>query len=74
MTPTNPPQYSIDDVIFNIEDYVGGNIEGIDKIDRMGFTVFLRRQLEAVIYTQVLELIDTGTFIEPITLKEHKLV
>lgn len=36
-----------DNVIFNIEDYVGGNIEGIDQVDHMGFTVFLRQQLEA---------------------------
>ena len=40
---------TIDDVIFDIEDYVGGNIEGIEKIDRMGFTVFLRRQLKALV-------------------------
>ena len=36
-----------DNVIFNIEDYVGGNIEGVEQIDRMGFTVFLRNQLES---------------------------
>lgn len=36
----------VDDVIFNIEDYIGGNIEGVERVDRMGLTVFLRRQLE----------------------------
>lgn len=44
---------SIDDAIFDIEDYVGGNIEGITKIDRMGFTVFLRKQLTALISSEV---------------------
>lgn len=41
-------ELTIDDVIFNIEDYVGGNIEGNQVgIDRMAFTVFLRSQLES---------------------------
>ena len=36
----------IDDYIFEIEDYIGGNIEGVEKIDRMGLTVFLRKTLK----------------------------
>ena len=53
--PINTPKpdtlgnVSIDDYIFRIEDYVGGNIEGVETIDRMGFTVFLRRILEEVL-------------------------
>jgi len=39
---------TIDDQIFAIEDYVGGNIEGISRVDRMEFTVFLRRTLNEV--------------------------
>ncbi len=35
----------IDDIIFKIEDYVGGNIEGVETVDRMGFTAFLRTLL-----------------------------
>jgi hypothetical protein len=38
-----------DTTISNIEDYVGGNIEGIDRIDRMAFTAFLRAELEQLI-------------------------
>jgi hypothetical protein len=34
---------TIDDVIFDIEDYIGGNVEGVERVDRMGLTVFLRR-------------------------------
>lgn len=39
---------TIQTVIDEIEDYVGGNIEQIDdhEIDRMAFAVFLREQLE----------------------------
>jgi len=48
----------IDEVIFNIEDYVGGNIEGVEKIDRMGFTVFLRKQLTDYATQQNLELLE----------------
>lgn len=53
VTPQSPPDYSatIDDIIFEIEDYIGGNIEGQEKIDHMGLTVFLRRTLEAAITT-----------------------
>lgn len=29
-----------------IEDYIGGNVEGIETVDRMGLTVFLRSELE----------------------------
>ncbi len=36
----------IDDYIFEIEDYIGGNIEGVEQIDRMGLTVFLRKTLK----------------------------
>ena len=36
---------SIDDRILEIEDYIGGNVEGVENIDRMSLTVFLRRQL-----------------------------
>ena|ERR1039458_3288846 len=46
---------NIDDVIFNIEDYIGGNIEGVERIDRMGLTVFLRRELEALITLHIRE-------------------
>jgi len=45
----------IDEAIFDIEDYVGGNIEGIDKVDRMAFTVFLRKTLTTAISTAVRE-------------------
>jgi len=45
---------TIDDLMFEIEDYVGGNIEGQDTVDRMAFTVFLRR----VLNQQRQELID----------------
>lgn len=33
-------------IILEIEDYVGGNIEGIEEPDRMSFTRFLRSILE----------------------------
>jgi len=36
---------TLDNQIDEIEDYVGGNIEGVDVIDRMAFTVFLRKTL-----------------------------
>lgn len=35
----------IDDIILNIEDYVIGNIDGVDNVDYMAFTAFLREQL-----------------------------
>lgn len=40
---------SMDSTIFEIEDYIGGNIEGQETIDRMALTVFLRRQLESLL-------------------------
>lgn len=52
-TPTE--NYTIDDAIFDIEDYVGGNIEGRDKVDSMGFTVFLRKTLESLVSQQPTE-------------------
>ena len=39
-------QMIIQKLIDEIEDYVGGNIEGVKKIDRMSFTRFLRSKLE----------------------------
>jgi hypothetical protein len=39
---------SIDRLICEIEDYVGGNIEQVDAVDRMGFTVFLREPCDVV--------------------------
>lgn len=39
---------TIDDYIFEIEDYIGGNIEGVEKVDQMGLTVFLRKILTEV--------------------------
>ena len=35
-------------IINNIEDYVGGNIEGVENVDHMSFTRFLRGQIEPV--------------------------
>jgi len=32
-------------IIDEIEDYIGGNVEGVETIDRMGLTVFLRAKL-----------------------------
>lgn len=49
---SEPAELTIDDVIFDIEDYVGGNIEGIEHVDHMGFTVFLRRKLEDLVARQ----------------------
>lgn len=40
---------TIDDLIFEVEDYIGGNIEGVKRIDRMGLTVFLRRMFETAL-------------------------
>lgn len=33
------------DIIGRIEDYVAGNIEGVEDVDRMAFTAFLREAL-----------------------------
>lgn len=53
--PDSVAEITVDDIIFNIEDYVGGNIEEVKTIDRMGFTVFLRSQLTALIDSAVRE-------------------
>lgn len=42
-------QEKLDGMIFDIEDYVGGNIEGVANVDRMAFTAFLRKNLTALI-------------------------
>lgn len=42
-------QEKLDGMIFDIEDYVGGNIEGVENVDRMAFTAFLRKNLTALI-------------------------
>lgn len=39
---------SVDRVINEIEDWVGGNIHGVKTVDWMSFTRFLRRQLESL--------------------------
>ena len=36
---------SIQSLVDDIEDYIGGSVEGIDIIDRMALTVFLRAAL-----------------------------
>jgi len=46
--PKRPVRMTIDEAIFKIEDYVGGNIEEVKDIDRMGFTVFLRSILAEI--------------------------
>ena len=48
----------IQTTINEIEDYVGGNIETTDIPDRMAFTVFLRRKLNAYARQSNLELIE----------------
>lgn len=63
---------TIDDVIFEIEDYVGGNIEGQETVDRMGFTVFLRRQLEKLFATQTAQNSGLAKHIEPKQSKDTK--
>ena len=40
--PKKEKTTSVSNLIDKIEDYVGGNIEGNEEIDRMGFTRFLR--------------------------------
>ena len=35
----------MENLILEIEDYVAGNIEGVENPDRMAFTVFLRSKL-----------------------------
>lgn len=35
-------------ILADIEDYIGGNVECVDTIDRMALTVFLRAKLNAV--------------------------
>lgn len=49
--PHNTPTEAVrvDNTISNIEDYIGGNIEGVEPVDRMGLTVFLRNELESLI-------------------------
>lgn len=38
-------------LIDEIEDYIGGNVEGVETIDRMALTVFLRARLQAACAT-----------------------
>ena len=35
-------------ILAEIEDYIGGNVECVDSIDRMALTVFLRAKLNYV--------------------------
>jgi len=37
---------SLEEILFEIEDYIGGNVEGIEDVDRMSLTSFLRNQLK----------------------------
>ena len=47
-----------EEIIFEIEDYVGGNIEGLEVIDRMAFTVFLRDKLNQAILSERKRLLE----------------
>lgn len=59
----------IDSFIFDIEDYIGGNIEGVESVDRMGLTVFLRNKLEEQrqsVISDIKGMASGATFINPI--------
>lgn len=45
-------QYTVDNAIFDIEDYIGGNVEDVKNIDHMGLTVFLRQTMTKLLQSQ----------------------
>lgn len=48
-------RYDRERVLFEIEDYIGGNVEGVEPVDRMALTVFLRSKLDKVYNTALNE-------------------
>ena len=42
MTPNTPTAGSVDEAIFDIEDYIGGNVDGVENIDYMGLTALIK--------------------------------
>ena len=42
--------FNLDEYIAEIEDYIGGNVEDQETVDRMALTVFLRGQLTQLLH------------------------